>query len=179
MCASWPLITPGAGSPSRRSPAPWAPPSWIWPRPNTWASAASCPWATGWTWSGEAEVLVCSNQDPHTQVIALYLEGVKRASYFLDALREAEKPVVILKAGRTVQGSRAAKSHTKSMAGTDAIYDALFRKYRVHRADTLEELFDLPRPWPISPSPKGRKLMISTSSGGAAILAIDEAKSMA
>ena len=124
----------------------------------------------------EAEVLMYFNQDPHTQVIALYLEGVKRASYFLDALREAEKPVVILKAGRTTQGSKAAESHTKSMAGADAVYEALFRKYRVHRADTLEELFDFAKALAYLPKPRGRKLMISTSSGGAAILAIDEAE---
>jgi acyl-CoA synthetase (NDP forming) len=121
-------------------------------------------------------VLMYFNQDPHTQVIALYLEGVKRASYFLDALREAEKPVVILKAGRTTQGSKAAESHTKSMAGADAVYEALFRKYRVHRADTLEELFDFAKALAYLPKPKGRKLMITTSSGGAAILAIDEAE---
>ena len=62
------------------------------------------------------------------------------------------------------------------MAGTDAIYDALFRKYRVHRADTLEELFDFAKALAYLPKPKGRKLMITTSSGGAAILAIDEAE---
>jgi acetyltransferase len=124
----------------------------------------------------EAEVLSYFNRDPQTQVIALYLEGVKRASYFLDALREAQKPVVILKAGRTAQGSRAAESHTKSMAGVDAIYEALFRKYRVYRADNLEELFDFAKALAYLPKPKGRRLMITTSSGGAAILAIDEAE---
>ena len=124
----------------------------------------------------EAEVLSYFNADPHTQVIALYLEGVKRASYFLDALRFATKPVVILKAGRTIQGSKAAESHTKSMAGADAIYEALFRKYRVYRADNLEELFDFAKALAYLPEPRGRRLMITTSSGGAAILAIDEAE---
>ena len=124
----------------------------------------------------EAEVLSYFNQDPHTAVIALYLEGVKRASYFVDALAAATKPVVILKVGRTAAGSRAAESHTKSMAGTDAIYDALFRKYRVHRADTLEELFDFAKALAYLTQPRGRRLMITTSSGGAAILAIDEAE---
>jgi acyl-CoA synthetase (NDP forming) len=124
----------------------------------------------------EAEVISYFNQDPHTRVIALYLEGVKRASYFLDALREVTKPVVILKAGRTTQGSRAAESHTKSMAGADAIYEALFRKYRVYRADNLEELFDFAKALAYLPPPGGRRLMITTSSGGAAILAIDEAE---
>ena len=109
-------------------------------------------------------------------MIALYLEGVKRASYFLDALREATKPVVILKAGRTVAGSKAAESHTKSMAGADAIYEALFRKYQVYRADNLEELFDFAKALAYLPRPRGRRLMITTSSGGAAILAIDEAE---
>ncbi|MHB8068620.1 MAG: acetate--CoA ligase family protein [Desulfobaccales bacterium] len=124
----------------------------------------------------EAEVISYFNADPHTQVIALYLEGVKRPAYFLDALTEAEKPVVILKAGRTSRGSKAAESHTKSLAGTDAIYDALFEKYKVYRADTLEELFDFAKALAYLPRPRGPRLMITTSSGGAAILAIDEAE---
>lgn len=124
----------------------------------------------------EAEVISYFNADPHTQVIALYLEGVKRPAYFLDALHEAEKPVVILKAGRTSRGSKAAESHTKSLAGTDAIYDALFEKYKVYRADTLEELFDFAKALAYLPQPRGPRLMITTSSGGAAILAIDEAE---
>ncbi|MFZ5451050.1 MAG: acetate--CoA ligase family protein [Thermodesulfobacteriota bacterium] len=124
----------------------------------------------------EAEIISYFNHDPHTQVIALYLEGVKRPTYFLDALHEAEKPVVILKAGRTRRGSQAAESHTKSLAGTDAVYDALFEKYKVYRADTLEELFDFAKALAYLPQPKGPRLMITTSSGGAAILAIDEAE---
>jgi len=124
----------------------------------------------------EAEVLSYFTADPETQVIALYLEGVKRPAYFLSALEEAKKPVVILKAGRTTQGSRAAESHTKSLAGTDAVYEALFHKYRVHRADNLEELFDFAKALAYLPRPQGRRLMLTTSSGGAAILAIDEAE---
>jgi acetyltransferase len=124
----------------------------------------------------EAEVIQYFNADPDTQVIALYLEGVKRPSYFLDALNDCTKPLVILKAGRTRRGSQAAESHTKSLAGTDAIYQALFRKHRVHRADTIEELFDFAKALAYLTPPQGRNLMITTSSGGAAILAIDEAE---
>ncbi|MFW6113036.1 MAG: acetate--CoA ligase family protein [Thermodesulfobacteriota bacterium] len=124
----------------------------------------------------EAEVIQYFNRDPHTEVMALYLEGVKRPSYFLDALRESDKPLVILKAGRTKRGGRAAESHTKSLAGVDAIYQALFRKHRVYRADTLEELFDFAKALAYLTPPRGRNLMITTSSGGAAILAIDEAE---
>ena len=175
MCASWPLIT-------TRGRIAFASQSGTVGAAFLDMAAAEHLGVSGFVSLGnrvdvdEAEVLMYFNQDPHTQVIALYLEGVKRASYFLDALREAEKPVVILKAGRTTQGSRAAESHTKSMAGADAIYEALFRKYRVHRADTLEELFDFAKALAYLPKPKGRRLMISTSSGGAAILAIDEAE---
>jgi len=175
MCASWPLITtPGRIAFASQSGTVGA--------AFLDMAAAEHLGVSGFVSLGnrvdvdEAEVLMHFNQDPHTRVIALYLEGVKRASYFLDALREAEKPVVILKAGRTAQGSRAAESHTKSMAGADAIYEALFRKYRVHRADTLEELFDFAKALAYLPKPRGRKLMITTSSGGAAILAIDEAE---
>jgi len=126
----------------------------------------------------EAEVIQYFNADPRTQVIALYLEGVKRPTYFLDAISECDKPLVILKAGRTKRGSQAAESHTKSLAGVDAIYQALFRKHRVYRADTLEELFDFAKGLAYLTPPRGRNLMITTSSGGAAILAIDEADKM-
>ncbi len=124
----------------------------------------------------EAEVIQYFNADPDTQVIALYLEGVKRPTYFLDALSDCQKPLVILKAGRTFRGSLAATSHTKSLAGVDAVYEALFRKYKVFRADTLEELFDFAKALAYLTPPRGRSLMITTSSGGAAILAIDEAE---
>ncbi len=175
MCASWPLIT-------TKGKIAFASQSGTVGAAFLDLAAAEQLGVSGFVSLGnrvdvdEAEVLSYFNADPHTQVIALYLEGVKRASYFLDALREAEKPVVILKAGRTIQGSRAAESHTKSMAGADAIYEALFRKYRVYRADNLEELFDFAKALAYLPKPRGRRLMITTSSGGAAILAIDEAE---
>lgn len=175
MCASWPLIT-------TRGKIAFASQSGTVGAAFLDLAAAEQLGVSGFVSLGnrvdvdEAEVLSYFNQDPHTAVIALYLEGVKRASYFLDALREVTKPVVILKAGRTVQGGKAAESHTKSMAGADAIYDALFRKYKVYRADTLEELFDFAKALAYLPKPTGRRLMITTSSGGAAILAIDEAE---
>ncbi|HZE20894.1 MAG TPA: CoA-binding protein, partial [Desulfobaccales bacterium] len=175
MCASWPLIT-------TRGRIAFASQSGTVGAAFLDMAAAEHLGVSGFVSLGnrvdvdEAEVLMYFNRDPHTQVIALYLEGVKRASYFLDALREAEKPVVILKAGRTTQGSKAAESHTKSMAGVDAVYEALFRKFRVYRADNLEELFDFAKALAYLSQPRGRRLMITTSSGGAAILAIDEAE---
>jgi len=126
----------------------------------------------------EADCIEYFNNDPHTRVIALYLEGVKRPVYFTDALAAATKPVVILKAGRTARGRQAAESHTKSLAGNDAVYDAIFRKYRVHRAQTIEELYDFAKGLAYLSKPKGRRLLTVTSSGGAAILALDRAEQL-
>lgn len=126
----------------------------------------------------EADAIEYFNEDPHTKVIALYIEGVKRPIYFLDALAAATKPIVILKAGRTEQGRLAAESHTKSMAGSDAVYDAIFRRYKVHRAETVAELYDFAKILAYYPKPRGKKLLTITSSGGAAILAIDAAEKL-
>ena len=124
----------------------------------------------------EADCIRYFNEDPHTKVIALYVEGVKRPVDFQNALAEATKPVVILKSGRTPRGRVAAESHTKSLAGVDAVYDAIFKKYRVHRADTLEELYDYAKALAYMSKPAGKRLLNITSSGGAAILAIDQAE---
>lgn len=122
----------------------------------------------------EADCIRYFNDDPNTKVIALYMEGVKRPDYFMESLKLAEKPVVILKAGRTARGKIAAESHTKSMAGSDEIYNALFRKYGIHRANDLEELYDFAKALAYMKKPPGRRLLNISSSGGAAILAIDE-----
>jgi acetyltransferase len=124
----------------------------------------------------EADCIRYFNEDPHTKVIALYVEGVKRPVDFQNALAAATKPVVILKSGRTPRGRVAAESHTKSLAGVDAVYGAIFKKYRVHRADTLEELYDYAKALAYMSKPAGKRLLNITSSGGAAILAIDQAE---
>lgn len=81
--------------------------------------------------------------DKHTQVIAIYLEGITNPKAFVDALklaRKKKKPVVILKAGASQKGSQIASSHTGSLAGSDAAYGALFKKYSVIRVVDMEEL---------------------------------------
>lgn len=123
----------------------------------------------------ESECIEYFNNDPNTKVIALYVEGVKRPTRFLDVLSKATKPIVILKAGRTERGKVAAESHTKSMAGDDEIYNTIFRKYKVHRANDLEELYDFAKALAYMEKPPGKRLLHISSSGGAAILAIDEA----
>lgn len=126
----------------------------------------------------ESDCIDYFNKDPNTKVIALYIEGVKRPQHFLQTLERATKPVVILKSGRTARGRIAAESHTKSLAGNDAVYEAIFRKYKVRRADSLEELYDFAKAMAYMEKPKGRRLLNISSSGGAAILAIDEAEKL-
>jgi acetyltransferase len=126
----------------------------------------------------EADCIRYFNKDPNTKVIAIYMEGVKRPAHFLKSLAHATKPVVILKAGRTIRGRVAAESHTKSLAGDDAVYGAIFNKYKVHRADNLEELYDFAKALAYMGKPSGKRLLNISSSGGAAILAIDEAEKL-
>ena len=126
----------------------------------------------------ESDCIRYFNDDPATKVIALYMEGIKRPAFFLESLAKATKPVVILKSGRTARGRVAAESHTKSMAGDDAIYEAIFRRYKVHRADNLEELYDFAKALAYMEKPSGKRLLNISSSGGAAILAIDESEKL-
>lgn len=121
----------------------------------------------------EADLISFFADDPHTKVIALYIEGVKDAAKFLAAVRTCRKPLVILKAGRTEQGRKAAESHTRSLAGRDEIYDAVFRQNRIHRALDLEQLYDFAKALAYVPAPQGNRVLIVTSSGGSAILATD------
>jgi acetyltransferase len=126
----------------------------------------------------ESDCIRYFNADPNTKVIALYVEGVKRPESFIEALSKAKKPVVILKSGRTPRGRVAAESHTKSMAGSDAIYEAVFRRFKVNRADNLEELYDFAKALAYMEKPKGKRLLNISSSGGAAILGIDESEKL-
>lgn len=124
----------------------------------------------------EADLIDFFAEDPHTKVIALYIEGVKDAPKFLSAVRACPKPIVVFKAGRTERGRKAAESHTRSLAGRDEVYDAVFRQNGVHRAASLEELYDFAKALAYVPPPDGPRMLIATSSGGSAIIATDVAE---
>ena len=124
----------------------------------------------------EADLIEFFAGDPNTKVITLYIEGVKDARRFLAAARACRKPIVILKSGRTEQGRKAAESHTRSLAGKDEVYDAVFRQLGIHRAATLEELYDFSKALAYVPPPAGPRMLIVTSSGGSAIIATDVAE---
>ncbi len=124
----------------------------------------------------ETDVIDYLAHDPHTLAIAAYLEGIKDLHRFRQVVSGCRKPIVILKAGRTAEGRRAAESHTRSLAGRDELYTALFRQLRVHRADTLEDLYDAAKVLAYLPRPAGRRILTITSSGGSGILATDWAE---
>ncbi len=115
-------------------------------------------------------------QDPHTKVIALNVEGLRDG--FAEAVTRAArvKPVVVLKPGRTQGGIAAMVSHTRSIAGNDRLFSAFCRKHGILRADTLTEFYDFLKITSALEPPKGNRLLILTSSGGAGILATDTAE---
>ncbi len=123
----------------------------------------------------EADLIDFFADDPSTKVVALYIEGVKDPAKFLSAVRKCRKPIVILKPGRTERGRKAAESHTRSLAGNDAINDGVFRQFGIHRASTLEELYDFAKALAYLPAPTGPRMLIVTSSGGSAVIATDVA----
>lgn len=113
--------------------------------------------------------------DAETRAILLYIEAITHARKFMSAARAAArtKPVVVVKAGRYAEGARAARSHTGALAGSDAIYDAAFRRAGMLRVITLEELFDAVETLALSRSPRGERLVIVSNGGGVGVLATD------
>ena len=116
--------------------------------------------------------------DVETQVVALYIESASGGREFMQAVREcaARKPVVVIKAGRTQSGRRATLSHTGSLAGADAVYDAALRQCGAIRVHTIEEMFDLCKAFVHVPRLRGRRVAIVTNSGGPGVLATDRAE---
>ncbi len=125
----------------------------------------------------ETDLLPALAADQETRVIAAYLEGIEGGPEFVRLAREItrDKPVVVLKVGRTEAGARAAASHTGALAGSDRAYDAAFRRAGVLRAHSVEELFDWAAVLSGQPLPRGRRLGIVSNAGGPAILATDAA----
>ncbi len=113
--------------------------------------------------------------DPDTRAILLYIEAVTQARKFMSAARAAArlKPVVVIKAGRHAESAKAAASHTGAMAGSDAVYDAAFRRAGMLRVYDLDELFDAVETLAAPPPFSGERLAILTNGGGVGVLATD------
>ncbi len=113
--------------------------------------------------------------DPRTRSILLYVEAIDEARKFLSAARTASrnKPVVVVKAGRSDAGAKAALSHTGALAGSDTIYDAAFRRAGMLRVSSLDELFQAAGTLATGIRVKGDRLAILTNGGGVGVLAVD------
>jgi len=114
-------------------------------------------------------------QDEETGIILGYIEGLKEGRRFFELAREItrKKPVVIMKAGRTVAGARAARSHTAALAGSDVVSDAAFRQSGVVRVEEVSELIDVALVLLGQPLPRGRRVGVLSAGGGAAVIAAD------
>ncbi len=107
--------------------------------------------------------------------ILLYIENLTNFRKFMSAARSVSrvKPIIVLKAGRSKAGAKAAASHTGAMAGEDAVYDAAFKRAGIVRVDTIEELFDCAELMAKQPRPRGPRLAIITNGGGPGVMAAD------
>ena len=121
------------------------------------------------------DLLQYAEQDPRTSVVLLYLESLGNPRRFGQLARRVSrtKPIVVVKAGRTAAGSRAAASHTAGLAASELAIDGLFQQAGVIRADTIDELFDIATCLDLQPLPRGRRVAILTNAGGPGILAAD------
>ena len=123
----------------------------------------------------EVDVLEALAEDEDTKVIVGYLEDISDGDRFVKAAEAASnrKPVVILKAGTTTAGSRAAANHTGVLVGKDTAYGAAFKRAGICRADTFDALFDSATALALQPTPKGDRVLIITNSGGSGTLSAD------
>lgn len=183
LCASWPLFVRKGGMA-------------VISQSGT-VGAALCEWAEGEEMGisafvslgnkadvTEIDLISYFAQDPNTRVISLYIEGTQNGRQFMSVCREAikNKPVVVLRPGRTEKGRRAAESHTKSIAGNHLVFDAACRQAGIARASTVQDLYDFSKVLMLcenhaDPATRSasRRLAVITSSGGSGIIAADTA----
>lgn len=123
----------------------------------------------------EDDLLAFFEQDDNTRIIAQHCEDLKDGRAFAEAAKRVskKKPVVVLKAGRTSAGAKAASSHTGALAGNDRIYEDVFKQSGVIRARSLRQLLEFARGIPILPTPKGENIVIITGAGGSGVLLSD------
>ncbi|MHA2407960.1 MAG: acetate--CoA ligase family protein [Candidatus Ranarchaeia archaeon] len=125
----------------------------------------------------ETDMLQYLHQDENTSVITMYLEGLapNRGPQLIKEGKKVsrDKPILILKGGKSEAGKRAASSHTGSLAGRDVIYDAAFKQAGILRMDNIQDLFDVSKALSMQPPAKGDRILILTDAGGAGVLTTD------
>ncbi|HUT58488.1 MAG TPA: acetate--CoA ligase family protein [Phycisphaerae bacterium] len=130
----------------------------------------------------EMDLIHYLHADPRTDVIMLYLEELRDGRGLIEAARKVAsgprgKPILAIKSGRTPQGAHAAASHTGSLAGQDAICDAVFRQAGIIRVNSIDEMFNSGILLAYQPMPAGNRLAIVTNAGGPGVMATDSAVS--
>jgi acetyl coenzyme A synthetase (ADP forming)-like protein len=123
----------------------------------------------------EDDLLTFFEHDENTNLVAMHLEDLKDGRAFAETARRVSrhKPVVVLKAGRTAMGARAASSHTGALAGNDKVYDDILRQCGVVRAPGLNDMLEYARGLPLLPTPQGENVLIITGAGGSGVLLSD------
>jgi len=123
-----------------------------------------------------ADLITWLNDDPNTSCISLYIEGFRDGRRFIEAARNANKPIIALKAGVSAHGAAAAASHTGSLAGAAKVYGAAFQQAGVVQATDLNDLFNRTLSLSLQPPMKGDNLLVITNGGGVGVLATDAAE---
>ena len=123
----------------------------------------------------EDDLLTFFEQDDNTHIIAQHCEDLKDGRAFAEVAKRVskKKPIVVLKAGRTSAGAKAASSHTGALAGNDKIYEDVFNQSGVIRARSLRDMLEFARGIPVLPTPKGENVVIITGAGGSGVLLSD------
>jgi len=123
----------------------------------------------------ETDLLKYLKYEDSVEVITLYLEDIARGGKFLDTAREIieEKPIIVLKGGRTEEGKQTATTHTGSIGGAKEVYDTIFQEGGIIRAEDNDHMFDLARGFSKQPLPSTKNMMVITYSGSQGITATD------
>ena len=124
---------------------------------------------------GWGDLIDYLGNDSRTQSILIYMESIGDARKFLSAAREVSlnKPIIVIKAGRTEAAAKAAASHTGAMVGSDEVFDAVFRRSGVLRVNAISDIFYMSEVLAKQPRPRGPRLAILTNAGGPGVLAAD------
>ena len=124
---------------------------------------------------GWGDLIYYLGNDPKTRSIVIYMESIGNARAFLSAAREValNKPIIVIKPGRSAAAAKAAASHTGSLTGSDEVLEAAFRRVGVLRVNTIADMFYMAEVLSKQPRPKGPRLTIVTNAGGPGVLACD------
>ncbi len=123
----------------------------------------------------EADVIEILGNDDKTEVIGMYIEGMGDGTRFIKAVEAMpkSKPMVVFKSGRTAAGSKAASSHTGSLAGADEVYNVVFKKLNIYRPKDLDEMFDVLSVMSLCKPMKGKGVALITNAGGLGVMSAD------